>query len=244
MVTTHIARAAKLRAQLALEEKQIAIEMRSELRALPGKFGFETPAELFQAMLESKRAAGGAPLHKKGKEKGGFSGPLPAKRKKWTPLPDKVHSKIHALIAEGLNPYQVSKKVGLHPSTVAYAVKHPRTIITAVSKKRRRTTITRALDRAIAKGVKKSGSMAGTAKALGISSQAVQYSLTRQKIPHPARHEIRGTNPITPEEKNRVGILVAQGKTMKQMAKELGRSVSVIWKIKKELGLIQKPRLH
>lgn len=50
MVTTKIARLEKLRASILQLEKEVAQSMKAELLALPRKYGFTSPAALYQAM--------------------------------------------------------------------------------------------------------------------------------------------------------------------------------------------------
>jgi DNA-binding CsgD family transcriptional regulator len=176
MVTTHIARLEKLRAQVAHEEKQIATMMRAELRALPGRYGFQTSVQLFRAIEDAYHPVnGGGPRKAKKSKPRGRHAALTAEEKK----------KIIDLCKKGKGPSEIAKITG------------------------RSTAIINVLKR--------------------------RWKAAKKTQKH---------GPISAEEKNEIGILFSQGLTDVQIAKKLKHSTATIWNVKKELGLIKKPRLH
>ena len=107
MVTDKIKTLAITRARVAELEKSIAGELNRELAALPGKYGFESLPDFFEAVRAASR----------GKTRGGAktsSKPAPGgKRRKRAVITNETKSKVKSMVEAGKTGAEIAKSVGI-----------------------------------------------------------------------------------------------------------------------------------
>ncbi len=97
MLTAKIRRLETTRAKIAQLERSIADEMRSELAALPGRYGFDSVA----AFVKALRAAAGRGRTVK-------SAPVEGKRRRAV-ITDATRASVKRLVGEGKNGGQIAR---------------------------------------------------------------------------------------------------------------------------------------
>lgn len=99
MVTQKIGEIEQYRKKIAELEKQVAAERKSELRALPAKFGYATMKEFIRAL----RTLGG----------GQAAGPGRRRRGKRARITPEMRNEIKAALQSGKKGVQVAKEFGI-----------------------------------------------------------------------------------------------------------------------------------
>ena len=101
------------RAKVASLEKSIENKLNRELAALPEKYGFETAAELAEAII---RASGSGSVRGGGKRRGRKPGKAKAAgggRRKRAKITDEMREQVKKLVAEGKTGSEIAKEVGI-----------------------------------------------------------------------------------------------------------------------------------
>ena len=103
------------RAKVASLEKSIENKLNRELAALPEKYGFETAAELAEAII---RASGQGPARQGGKRRGRKPGKAKAaagggRRRKRAKITDEMREQVKKMVAEGKTGSEIAKAVGI-----------------------------------------------------------------------------------------------------------------------------------
>jgi len=102
------------RAKVASLEKSIENKLNRELAALPEKYGFETAAELAEAII---RASGAGSVRGGGKRRGPKPGKAKAagggRRRKRAKITDETREQVKKMVAEGKTGAEIAKTVGI-----------------------------------------------------------------------------------------------------------------------------------
>ena len=100
------------RAKVASLEKSIENKLNRELAALPEKYGFETAAELAEAII---RASGQGAVRGGGKRRGRKPGKAKAAggRRKRAKITDEMREQVKKMVAEGKTGSEIAKAVGI-----------------------------------------------------------------------------------------------------------------------------------
>ena len=100
------------RAKVASLEKSIENKLNRELAALPEKYGFETAAELAEAII---RASGQGAVRGGGKRRGRKPGKVKAAggRRKRAKITDEMREQVKKMVAEGKTGSEIAKAVGI-----------------------------------------------------------------------------------------------------------------------------------
>ena len=102
------------RTKVASLEKSIENKLNRELAALPEKYGFETAAELAEAII---RASGSGAVRGGGKRRGRKPGQAKAaaggRRRKRAKITDEMREQVKKLVAEGKTGSAIAKEVGI-----------------------------------------------------------------------------------------------------------------------------------
>lgn len=100
------------RAKVASLEKSIENKLNRELAALPEKYGFETAAELAEAII---RASGQGAVRGGGKRRGRKPGKAKAAggRRKRAKITDEMREQVKKMVAEGKTGSEIAKTVGI-----------------------------------------------------------------------------------------------------------------------------------
>lgn len=104
MVTTKISALEAAKAKVAKLEQSIAAELKRELAALPGKYGFES----VDAFIKAVKGAGGA---KRGRPAGTKAGAR--KRRKRAVITDAMRAEVKKLSEAGKTGAEIAKTVGI-----------------------------------------------------------------------------------------------------------------------------------
>ena len=100
------------RAKVASLEKSIENKLNRELAALPEKYGFETAAELAEAII---RASGQGAVRGGGKRRGRKPGKAKAAggRRKRAKITDEMREQVKKMVAEDKTGSEIAKAVGI-----------------------------------------------------------------------------------------------------------------------------------
>lgn len=110
MVTAKLKELEDTRAKLAALEASVAAELRSELAALPVRYGFDNAA----AFVAAVRAASGKRRGRKpGLGKSGKAKPTASKRRKRAVITDETRAGVKKLVEEGKTGGEIAKTLGI-----------------------------------------------------------------------------------------------------------------------------------
>ncbi len=98
MVTEKLKELEATRAKLAALEQSVAAELKSELAALPARFGFSNTADFFAAV---QAASGKRRGRKPGSGKSASAEPAVGKRRKRAKITDKTRTELKKLVEQG-----------------------------------------------------------------------------------------------------------------------------------------------
>ncbi len=111
MVTDKLKELEAARAKLASLEESVAAERNAELAALPGKFGFASPAEFLAAFKAATGTAGSKRGRKPGKAAKASAGK--SGRKARVPITDEIRTQVKKLVDAGKSGAEIAKAVGI-----------------------------------------------------------------------------------------------------------------------------------
>ncbi len=110
MVTDKIKELETTRAKLAALEKSVAAELRSELVALPARYGFDNLAAFIAAV---QTASGKRRGRKPGSGKSAAKKPAARKRRKRAVITDETRANVKKLAESGKTGGEIAKAVGI-----------------------------------------------------------------------------------------------------------------------------------